>query len=137
MIEQAVQEAGKSAASIVLDAGVVGLVITNIFMLAKQWLQGRQEREKAQAVAEEAEAKALQAQAQAMTGRTDSGNGKLNGHQLYLLPHTAMLERHDAELKAVKESTARVERENREDHEKIFQKLDDLKDLIQEAARQG
>ncbi len=132
---QAAADAGKSSASILLDAGVIGLMITNSFMLLKDWLRTRAERQKARDAADEAEAKALQAQAAALaSGKAGQapGNGQANGHQQYVVPHTAMLERHDAELKALKESSSRVERENREDHQKIFTKLDDLKDLIVE-----
>ena len=64
------------------------------------------------------------------TDTAGKGNGKGNGHPDVVVAHTGMLEAHKAEIEGLKTATSKFERDNREDHQKIFGKLDDLKDLI-------
>lgn len=114
-----------------LNAGIIGLMVTNSFMLLRDALKNRAERQKARAAADEAEAKALKAQADALlAGKAGQLPANGNGHAQYVVPHTAMLERHDAELKAMDTQFKRFERDNREDHGKIFDGINEVKNLI-------
>jgi hypothetical protein len=131
---QAAQEAAKSSASVILDASVIGLVVTNSFLLIRDLVKSRTERQKARDAADEAEAKALRAQADALAankaGQTP-GKGSGNGvHEKYVLPHSLTLERHEGEIKAINGRFEKFEKDNSDQHGKIFDKLDDIKDLV-------
>lgn len=129
---QAAQEAAKSSASIVLDAGVIGLVVTNVFVLARDWMKARAARQQARDAADEAEAKALQAQAVAIRdGKTGAnGNGGNGIHEKYVLPHSLKLQELDGKVQVMDQRMSKFEVENTAQHGKIFDRLDDIKDLI-------
>lgn len=125
---QAAQEVAK--ANPVLNAGVIGLVITNATLLVRDYLKSRAEKQKARDAVDEAEAQALKAQAQALSEKGKSSEGGRDGHEKFFLDHALMLEGHEREIKALKEWAPKIERENREDHGKLFTGIGELKDLI-------
>lgn len=96
------------------------LIVSNLGI----WLDKLVQMSRNRAAKEEAEAREAEAKAKTLGGK---GN---NGHAQYVVPHSNMLERHETEIRTLMGTTAKFERENREDHQKIFGKLDDLKDLI-------
>lgn len=101
--------------------GLAVLVVSNIGI----WLDRFVQISKNKAAQREAGAREAEAKAAAATGKASPG-----GCGDYVMAHSLMLERHDGEIKTLTSSTGRIERENREDHQKIFGKLDGLKDLI-------
>lgn len=105
--------------------GLAVLIVSNIGI----WLDHFVQIAKNKASQQEAEAREAEAKAKTLGGK---GN---NGHAQYIVPHSNMLERHETEIRTLVGTTAKFERENREDHHKIFGKLDDLKDLIVDKKR--
>jgi hypothetical protein len=74
---EAIKQAGSSTAAILLDASIIGLVVTNSFLLLREWVKMRQiraEAEKAEAIAEKEEAKALATAA----SKTSNGSAARN-----------------------------------------------------------
>lgn len=129
---QAAQEAAKSSASVVLDAGVIGLVVTNVFMLARDWMRARTARQQARDAVDEAKAKALEAQADALIGKggQSPSNGGNGIHEKYVLPHSLKLQELDSRAQVMDQRMSKFEQENSAQHTKIFDRLDDIKNLI-------
>jgi len=114
----AVKQGGQGTATLI---GLIVLVVSNVGIWLDKFVQmSRNKVSMKEARAREAEAKAAAA----------AGKPGANGHAQYVLPHSIMLERHDGEIKALRESSAKFERENREDHGKMFTKIDELKTIV-------
>ena len=58
-----------------------------------------------------------------------NGNGKTD-HNTVIIPHSEKLKEHDGEIKNLGTRFDKLERENRDDHQKLFGKFDEVKDLI-------
>lgn len=103
------------------------------------YARARADRKKAEAEKEEAKlAAARLATAPIPTPPPPAGrpgNGSADAHKEFILPHSLAIERHTGEIATLKASTEKLERENREDHGKIFAKLDELKDILIEEER--
>jgi hypothetical protein len=118
--------------------GLLFLVVSQSGVwLEKLLANSRARAERKRAEADEAEAKLAAARLAASSpagagnpGNAKPGNGSGSEHKDFILPHALALERHEGEIRTLKGTTEKLERENREDHGKIFQKLDDLKDLL-------
>jgi hypothetical protein len=125
VLEQAAQEAAKQGGQ--GPATVIGLgllIVSNVGI----WLDKLVQMSKNRTARKEAEAR--EAEAKVLAGKSSPVANSTNGHAQYVLPHSIMLERHDGEIKALRESSAKFERENREDHGKMFTQIGDVKDLI-------
>lgn len=118
------RQAGPSSATAI---GVAILVVGQIGI----WLDKAVAYAKARAERKRAEADVVEAKNIATLAANPSprDGGK---HADFILPHSLALERHEGEIKSLQGTFVKLERENREDHGKIFTKLDDLKDLLVE-----
>ena len=105
---------------------VIALAIGNVTQWLNQIIQAAKERRAAEeAEAEEAQAKAEEAKAKAAQAAS------LDPSQLGMLhAHETKLGQHDIEIAALKDSYRKYEKENREDHGKIFDKLEGIRTLI-------
>ncbi len=140
VVQAAAQEAAKTSGSSTATAIGLGiLIVSNVGIWLDKIIGGRLQVAKERRAAEEAEAREAEAKAAEAKAAADAqpkaggnGNGKaaLDLHEKYVLPHSLALERHNLEIAALQEFTKKVEKENREDHGKIFKQLGDIKDLI-------
>jgi hypothetical protein len=95
----------------------------------------RKQAEADEAVATLATARASTLAPAAPAGRPGNGSSA-EAHREFILPHSLALERHSGDIATLKAAAEKLERDNREDHGKIFTKLDELKDiLIEEESR--
>jgi len=115
---EAAKQGGQGTATII---GLVILIVSNVGI----WLDKFVQMSRNKAARQEAEAREAEAKAAAAAGKPGT-----NGHAQYILPHSLTLERHEGEIKALRDSSSKLERENREDHGKIFTKLDELKTIV-------
>lgn len=133
---QAAQEAAKpqntytAVGLLFLIVSQAGLWLDKILNYAR----ARADRKKAEAEKEEAKLAAARLAALPSPAGPPNGNNQ-ELHRDFILPHSLALERHAGEISTLKASTAKLERENREDHGKIFTKLDELKDILIEEER--
>jgi len=123
------KQAGPSSATAIgiaiLVVGQIGIWLDKAVAYAKV----RAERKRAEADVVEAKNVATLA---AKPGNYDA-RALIDGkHHDFIMPHSLTLERHEGEIKNLQGTYDKLERENREDHGKIFTKLDDLKDLLVE-----
>lgn len=96
---------------------VVAMVVMQVSGWLKQVLDAQRERRAA------AEAEAEEAKAEAKVYLDPTQSAQLNSHE-------TRLSGHDIEIAALKNSFAKYERENREDHSNMFGRLDKIKDLL-------
>jgi hypothetical protein len=123
------KQAGPSSATAI---GVAILVIGQIGI----WLDKAVAYAKARAERKRAEADVVEAKniAHLTTKPPAPGNGS---HADFIMPHALALERHEGEIKNLQGTFVKLDHDNREDHGKIFTKLDDLKDLLVEELGPG
>lgn len=123
--QAAVDAAKQSGVGTETLIGLAILIVSNIGLWLDKFVQmSRNRAEREQAEADEAEAKAA-----AAVAKPANGNGAAI-HEKYVLPHSLELQRHDGELKAIVERFNQFEKRNVADHDKIFDKLDDIRDLV-------
>lgn len=105
---------------------VLGLAIMQVSGWLKQYFDAQKERRAcAEAEAEEAQAKAEEAKARAEAKATQAASFEPSQVK-QLQAHEVMLGRHEVRITSLEGYS----RENREDHGKIFDKLDGIKDDI-------
>lgn len=103
-------------------------VLALAVMQVSQWLKQLLDAQKERRAAAEAEAAEAEAKAEAKKAALVAS---LDPAQLNMLhTHETRIGQHDVEIAALKDSYRKYEKENRDDHGKIFNKLDDIRDMI-------
>ncbi len=126
MIAEAAQAASEVAKHTSTETliGIGFLIVSNVGLWLDRFVtisKNRAEQEKAEA--QEAEAKA------AASKVVPNGNG--NGiHEKWVLPHSLKLQELDGRVITMEGSLKKFEKDNSDQHERIFDKLDDIKDLV-------
>lgn len=140
VVQAAAQEVAKTSGSSTATAIGLGiLIVSNVGIWLDKIIGGRLQVAKERRAAEEAEAREAEAKAAEAKAAADAqpkaggnGNGKaaLDLHEKYVLPHSLELQHLGDEVKAINTRFDKFEEQNREDHGKMFDRLDDIKDLV-------